>query len=170
MRNVARSSGNSNGFTLGIKQPGQSWMKCMAANSNNYSLGGSAELTINVATNTNTSYSESTSLVTGNLITDTLFGHFGEAAKDSAVPIATWGAGQAVTYGRRTSQIKALNLAGKGGLPKALSSSGAKGLLKSAGRALNLGVDELEKGAVDLGFAGAEAYGCSVPAGGLVPW
>ncbi len=142
----------------------------MSANANTYSIGGATELTINVATETNSSISESTSFITGNGITDTLFGDYSEAAKEGAVAIASAGAGSTVTWGRRTSDIMSLNLAGKGGLPKALGSSGAKGVLKSLGKGLNAGLDEAEKFAADLGLAGAEAIGCSIPAGGLVPW
>ncbi len=58
----------------------------------------------------------------------------------------------------------ALNLAGKGGLPQALSSSsrGLKALLGSASKALNLGLEASVKAAIDAGLAGAEIIGCSI--------
>ncbi len=158
-----------NGFTLGVRQKSQTWKQCMEANKNTYSLGGAVELTVNVATGTNSNISESTSVITGNGITDTLFGDPTEIAKESCFLAAEKGAGTTLTWGRRTSDIMALNLAGKGGLPKALASSGAKGLLKSVGKALHAGLDEAEKLAVDLGLAGAEAIGCSIPAGNVLP-
>jgi RHS repeat-associated protein len=40
----------NNGFTIGIRAPGQTWSQCMAANANTYSIGGAFELTANVAT------------------------------------------------------------------------------------------------------------------------
>jgi len=72
--------------------------------------------------------------------------------------------GSTLTFGRRTSNILSLNLAGAGGLPQALSSSsgGLKSLLGSASKALNLGLEAAEKGAVDLGLFGAEIIGCSI--------
>jgi hypothetical protein len=73
--------------------------------------------------------------------------------------------GSTTTFGRRTSNILALNLAGKGGLPQALSSSsgGLKSLLGAASKALNLGLDASLKAAIDAGLAGAEVIGCLVP-------
>ena len=58
----------------------------------------------------------------------------------------------------------ALNLAGKGGLPQALSSStgGLKSLLGTASKALNLGLDASVKAAIDAGAFGAEIVGCSI--------
>ena len=50
------------------------------------------------------------------------------------------------------------------GLPQVLSSSsgGLKSLLGSVSKALNLGLDAIKKGALDVGTAGAEAVACSV--------
>ena len=53
--------------------------------------------------------------------------------------------------------------AGKGGLPQALEATGAKDFLESLGKGLNLGLDEAEKGAIDVGLAGAEAANCAIP-------
>jgi hypothetical protein len=63
----------NNGFTLGIRAPGQTWSQCMAANANTYSIGGATELTVNVATGTNSNISQATSIVTGNGITGLIF-------------------------------------------------------------------------------------------------
>jgi len=73
------------------------------------------------------------------------------------------GAGSALSYGRRTSDIMSLNLAGSGGLPQALGSTGAQGFFQTAGKWLNLGLDEAEKFAVGAGLAGAEAFNCAIP-------
>jgi len=134
----------------------------MAANANTYSIGGSTELAVNVATNTNSNISEYTSFATGNEITELLFSGPGAG---NFLEVASHGAGTPLTVGRRTSNIMSLNLGGKTGLPQALGSSGAQGLLETAGKWLNLGLDALEKGAIDLGYAGAEAINCAIPAG-----
>jgi RHS repeat-associated protein len=153
------AGGANNGFTLGIRAPGQTWSQCMAANANTYSIGGATELTVNVATGTNSNISQSTSIVTGNGITGLIFE--GPGAGDF-LNAAGNGAGSALTYGRRTSDIMSLNLAGSGGLPQALGSTGAQGFFETAGQWLNLGLDEAEKFAVDAGLAGAEAFNCAI--------
>jgi RHS repeat-associated protein len=147
------------GFTFGIRAPGQTWKQCMAANANTYSVGGATELTVNVAANKNYNISEKTSFVTGNGITDMFFE--GPGAGDF-ITAASHGAGSPLTVGRRTSDIMSLNLAGKGGLPQALGSTGAKGFFETAGKWLNFGLDEAEKFAVDAGLAGAESINCAI--------
>jgi len=149
----------NNGFTLGIRAPGQTWSQCMAANANTYSIGGATELTVNVATGTSSNISQTTSIVTGNGITGLIFE--GPGAGDF-LNAAGNGAGSALTYGRRTSDIMSLNLAGSGGLPQALGSTGAQGFFETAGQWLNLGLDEAEKFGVDAGLAGAEAFNCAI--------
>jgi hypothetical protein len=160
------------GFTLGIRAPGQSFKQCLVANANNYSIGGAAELAANVATGTNTSYSSNpaVSAFTGNTITGIISAASGNA-QDAASLAATQlptrisqGMGSTLTYGRRTSEVISLNLAGRGGLPKALgSSTGAlKSLLGDAEKLLKLGAGEL-KDAADVGLAAAEAIGCAIP-------
>jgi len=149
----------NNGFTFGIRAPGQTWSQCMAANANTYSIGGATELTVNVATGTNSNISQTTSIVTGNGITGLIFE--GPGAGDF-LSAAGSGAGSALSYGRRTSNIMSLNLAGSGGLPQALGSTGAQGFFQTAGKWLNLGLDEAEKFAVDAGLAGAEAFNCAI--------
>lgn len=69
---------------LGLRAPGQTFGQCMAVNANTFSLGGSAELAINVATGTSTSYSDYTSPVTGNQINTFFFGSTPEAAGTAA--------------------------------------------------------------------------------------
>ncbi len=157
----AGQAANNGGFsfTLGIRAPGQTWSQCMAANANTYSIGGATELTVNVATGTSSNISQTTSIVTGNGITGLIFE--GPGAGDF-LNAAGNGAGSALTYGRRTSDIMSLNLAGSGGLPQALGSTGAQGFFETAGRWLNLGLDEAEKFAVDAGLAGAEAFNCAI--------
>jgi hypothetical protein len=152
----------NNGFTLGIRAPGQSWSNCMSANANTYSVGGATEVAVNVATGTSSNISEKTSIVTGNGITGLIFEGPGSGDFLSA---ASAGAGSPLTYGRRTSSIMSLNLAGKGGLPNALGSTGVKGFFQTAGKWLNFGLDEAEKFAVDAGLAGAESINCAIPRG-----
>jgi hypothetical protein len=103
--------------------------------------------------------SQTTSIVTGNGITGLIFE--GPGAGDF-LNAAGNGAGSALTYGRRTSDIMSLNLAGSGGLPQALGSAGAQGFFETAGQWLNLGLDEAEKFGVDAGLAGAEAINCAI--------
>jgi RHS repeat-associated protein len=160
----------SPGFTLGIRAPGQTYGACMAANANTYSLGGSVELGINVATGTNTSFSSNplVSAVTGNSINSLLFGSTADAAGTmaaSAPGLVSTAMGTATTFGRRTSSIMSLNLAGAGGLPMALSpaSAGVKSALGSIGNVLSLGLSFLERTAVDTAFTGAEAINCAIP-------
>ncbi|HEY4739916.1 MAG TPA: RHS repeat-associated core domain-containing protein [Candidatus Acidoferrales bacterium] len=164
------SSPQTTGFTLGIRQPGQTYKACMAANANTYSLGGSVELGINVATGTNTSFSSNplVSAVTGNSINGFLFGSTGDAAgtmATSAPGLVSTAMGTATTFARRTSSIMSLNLAGAGGLPMALSpaSAGVKSALGSIGNVLSLGLSFLERTSVDAAFTGAEAINCAIP-------
>jgi hypothetical protein len=132
----------------------------MAANANTYSIGGATELAVNVATGTNSNISEKTSFITGNQITGLFFE--GPGAGDFA-KVASYGAGSPLTFGRRTSDIISLNVAGKGGLPQALESTGASDLLEATGKWLSFGLDEAEKFAVDAGLAGAESVNCAIP-------
>jgi len=66
--------------------------------------------------------------------------------------------GSVVTYGRRTSTIFSVNIAGSGGLPQALSSASGdvqSFLGKLGGGALKL--------AVDAGLTLAEGVNCAIP-------
>jgi RHS repeat-associated protein len=153
------------GFTLGIRAPGQTFNQCLVQNARNYSIGGAFDLV--AGTSIGTSYA--VQVPAGNQ-----FGGLYSALAGSLGDATTWAAtqtpdilnsaiGSTTTFGRRTSNILALNLAGKGGLPQALSSSsgGLKSFLGSASKALNLGLDASVKAAIDAGLFGAEIIGCS---------
>ena len=152
--------GDSSGFTLGIRAPGQTYKQCLAANAHTYSAGGAAELAVNVATGTNTDITSNRAVdfFTGNSVNSL-------AAAGQAPGALEAGVGAGLTYGRRTSGSIALNLAGKGGLAQALSSStsGLRSVLGSVGNALNLGLKASTRFGIDLGLTGAEAIGCAIP-------
>jgi len=160
----------NNGFTLGILAPGQTWSQCMAANANSYSIGGSIELGVNVASGTNTSYSSNALIsgVTGNSINTFISGSTAEAAATmgaNAPGLISTGMGSATTFGRRPSTIMSLNLAGTPGRSTfALSqaSRGVKAVLGQIGDVLSLGMSFATRTAVDVGFTGAEAFNCAI--------
>lgn len=143
----------------------------MAANANTYSIGGSVELAGNVATGTNTSYSSNVFVgaVTGNSVNTLFFGSGADAAAGmgaNAPGLVSTAMGSATTFGRRTSTIMSLNLAGTPGGPAvALSqaSGGVKAVLGQIGDALSLGMSFATRTAVDVGFTGAEAFNCAIP-------
>jgi RHS repeat-associated protein len=166
------SAPDGNGFTLGVLAPGQTFRQCMAANVNNYSMGGAAELTVNVATGTSTSISANpaVSLFTGNGVSGLMFGDSQDAAQagvSSAPDLVRAGIGTVTTYGRNSTGIMALNIARIGGAPQALSSStrGLKSLLGSASNVLSLGMKAGTRWALDGTLTAAEAIGCSIPRG-----
>lgn len=170
LRKCFQHSGNSSGFTLGIRAPGQSFKQCLAQNAHTYSAGGATELAINVATGTNTDITSNRAVdfFTGNLVSSVAFGNGTDAALAGAgqVPgLLDAGTGQVLSYGGRTSTITYLNLAGKGGLPRALGSStgGLKPVLGTIGDALNLGLKASTRLGIDIGLTGAELIGCSIP-------
>ena len=104
----------------------------MAQNANTHSLGGATELAANVARGTNTDFSSNPliSAFTGNAINGILWGEPADAAETAATvapDVTRVGMGVVTTFGRRTSDIMSLNLAGNGGLPTALSSVPTKG-------------------------------------------
>jgi hypothetical protein len=82
-----------------------------------------------------------------NTITGTVFAFVGQNQNENAASggigygaaVAKIAMGRPTTWGRRTADIMSLNLAGKGGLPQALSSSsrGAQGFLGRLGVSLN---------------------------------
>ena len=162
----------NNGFTLGVRAPGQTWSNCMSANANTYSMGGAAELTINVATGTSTSVSSNplVSTFTGNGVSGLLFGEGTDAAQTgltSAPDLINAGMGTVTTYGRNSTNIMALNIAGSGGAPQALSSASSSvgGFLESASSVFSLGMSAAYRWGVDVALTGAEAIGCSIPRG-----
>jgi hypothetical protein len=162
--------GNSSGFTLGIRAPGQTFNQCLIQNGKNYSAGEIADLT-GLTGGTNFGNSFLGQVVDGNTFTgaySAVASSFEDAATvagTSTPDLLNSAIGTTTTFGRRTSNILALNLAGKGGLPQALSSSsgGLKSLLGTASKALNLGLEASLKAAIDAGLAGAEVIGCLVP-------
>jgi len=157
---------NGSGFTLGIRSRGQTFNQCMVRNAANYSVGG----VFDVAVGTTIGNSTAGQVLAGNTFTglySALAGSAADAAKvggTAAPDLLNSAISSPLTFGRRTSNILSLNLAGKGGLPQALSSSsgGLKSLLGYASKALNLGLDASLKAAGDLGLLGAEIIGCSV--------
>ncbi len=159
----------ANNFTLGVRAPNQTFKQCMQQNANTYSIGGSVELAADVAFNKNTSISSYTSAVTGNSINTFFFGSSSDAAAGMAADspsLVSTAMGSATTFGRRTSTIMSLNLAGTaGGPPLALSraSGGVQAALGKVGNVLSLGMSFATRTAVDVGFTAAEAINCSVP-------
>lgn len=105
-------------------------------------------------------------LLGGNTFSGVLFG----SGKDAALAAGAStpgtmnaGMGEVTTWGRRTTAIKGLNLAGDGGLPFALSkatTAGVKSFLSVADRVLGFGLDLTTKLEVDAALAAAEAAYC----------
>jgi len=141
----------------------------MAQHASEYSLGGLVDTSYGLTTGKDSSLSTNplASFVLGNSINTLLFGSGDEAASaalSNAPSAMTGGMGNALTYGRRTSDIMALNLAGRGGLPVALgrSSAGVKAAIGKAGGFLSLGLSFAERMGLDIAFSGAEAVDCSM--------
>ncbi|HSU60929.1 MAG TPA: RHS repeat-associated core domain-containing protein, partial [Bryobacteraceae bacterium] len=154
---------------IGIRAPGQTFKACMAQHASEYSLGGLVDTSYGLTTGKDSSLSTNplASFVLGNSINTLLFGSGDEAASaalSNAPSAMTGGMGNALTYGRRTSDIMALNLAGRGGLPVALgrSSAGVKAAIGKAGSFLSLGLSFAERMGLDIAFSGAEAVDCSM--------
>ena len=144
-----------------------------AANANTYSIGGSIELTGDVAFGKNTSISANpfVSAVTGNSINAFLFGSTNDATGTMAATapgLVSTAMGSITTFGRSTSTIAEINLASAGGLPRALtwSSAGVKSVLGSVGRTLSLGLSFVERTSVDGAFTAAESINCAIPQSG----
>ena len=156
--------GGGGGFTLGLRTPGQTFSQCMQLNATTYSAAGIT----NLALGGNGKISDNTYVqaAAGNTFTSLYYSFAGDPNQRasnqvstglSAVPnVVTSGMGSTLTYGRRTADVMSLNLAGKGGLPQALSSStgGVKGFITKA---------SWYKAAADVGFTIAEALGCLGP-------
>lgn len=99
--------------------------------------------------------------VAGNIFLDAYFE--GPQLADGLAALVK-GMGSPLTFGRRSgTTLIALNTAGKGGVPQALSASGkgARSLLGKVDRALSFGLTFAEKAIVDFSFAGGEAIACS---------
>ena len=71
--------------------------------------------------------------------------------------------GKPITWGRRTAALMGLNLAGRGGLPQALSSAstGLKSIIGTIGDVLGLGLSVSETLTLNTIFTVAEAINCS---------
>jgi RHS repeat-associated protein len=161
------------GLIPGIRDPNDTFKQCMEKNAHTYSAGGAIELGLNVATNTNTNFSSNWALdfLGGNIVNSSIWGgsanEAGRAGASQVPALVDAGMGEVLTYGRRGSGLKSLNLAGKGGLPKALSEAGARTATKSvfsrAANALNLGLRVSIRLGIDIGLTGSEMIGCSIP-------
>jgi hypothetical protein len=139
----------------------QTFNQCMAANASNFSLVGAADKIFG----TNFRNTFVGGLLGGNSITGFLYGSADDNAQtgiSNTPEILTRSMGTMTTYGRRTSTIMSLNLAGKGGLPQALGSSGSafRGAIGTAGKVLGLGLSFEERLAVDGAFTAAEIAYC----------
>jgi len=141
----------NNGFTLGVRAPGQTWTQCMSANSGNYSIAGAFNL-----------QSEGAKFALGNDVSQILFGNNAEGTGG----IALWeggsnsfeaGVGTVMTAGSRTASIMDLNLAGTTGpAPMILGKTGAE---QAAGWLSGLAEIKM---AIDVGLTGAQAIGCAI--------
>ena len=145
----------------------------MQQHANDYNIGGSVELLADLTFNggIGTSYSSNpiVSFFASDAITNLAFGSTADAssvAVNAAPGIVSAGMGAVTTYGRRTATIMSLNLAGKGGLPQALSRSGAaaslQGALSRIGTAFSFGLKAPTRWALDAAFTGAEMLNCSM--------
>jgi hypothetical protein len=145
----------ASGFTLGVRAPGETWTRCMSANSGNYSIAGAFNL-----------QSEGAKFALGNDVSQLLFGD----KSDAAGGLGLWeggsrsfeaGVGQVMTAGRRTfmntNSVPSLNLAGTPG--RAAQILGKTGVEEVAEWAT--GLAEL-KMAADVGLTGAQAIGCGI--------
>jgi hypothetical protein len=144
------SVGANNGFTLGIRAPGQTYSQCLAANAGNYSvynwLPSSAQ-------------NGATKFALGNDVSGALFGDANEGTAGllvgAGVGAAPLGVGTAGTFGRRTASIFNLNLSGTTGpAPTILGKTGAAEVVGWVSGAFEL------KLAADIGATAAEALNC----------
>jgi hypothetical protein len=150
----------------------QTFSRCMAANSSTFSLAGLAQGGVNAALSaigkSGVSFENTwwATLLGGNSISGTLFGSGGEAGASAAANapgLLEMGMGTVTTWGRRTSDILSLNLAGKGGLPLALgdASAGVRGWLGTADSVLSLGLDFTTRLEIDAALSAGEAAYCA---------
>jgi hypothetical protein len=144
----------------------------MAANSSTFSIAGLAQGAINAAlgqmgvSGVNFQDTWWAQLLGGNAIGGTLFGSGSDAAMSAGTNtpgLLELAMGKGITYGRRTSTVMALNLAGNGGLPQALSSAsgGFRSMLGAADSVLSLGMGFTTRLAVDAALTAAEAAYCA---------
>jgi RHS repeat-associated protein len=152
----------------------QTFSECMAANSSAFSMAGLLEDGINFSLGAmgiaGVDFKDSglAQMFLGNTISGTLFGPGSTAATNvgMATPgILRNGMGNPITYGRRTTTILGLNIAGTpGGPPRALGSA-APGLARGLGAAskvLGLGMNFTWRLAIDGLLTGIEAAVCGL--------
>ena len=147
----------------------QTFSQCMAAHANDFSIAGALNHTYNAITGSNSLAFQNNffaQAVLGNPITTLAYGSATDnagTAASLAPTIVQMGMGTVTSYGRRTTTIMALNLAGKGGVPLALGAASA-GTKAAIGRVANVagGFMSLEVSlAVNVGFTAAEAAYCA---------
>ncbi len=170
-REPGSGPGGGGGGVHGNNGPKQTFSQCMTANSSTFSLAGLAQDGVNAvlsAFGKSVDFKDTflAQLLGGNSVSGLLFGSPADAAMaaGSNTPgILHAAMGTATTYGRRTSTIMSLNIAGKGGLPQALSSasSGLKSVLGVADSVLSLGMSLTTRLEVDAALAGLEAAYCA---------
>jgi len=141
----------------------------MAANSSTFSLAGLAQGVVNTVLNaagqSSVSFQDNpyVQFFLGNSFSSVLYGSGADAsltAASSAPGFIQSGMGAVTTYGRRSSTIMSLNIAGQGGIPQALSSasSGLQSVLGTVGDVLDVVPQRLW---VDAALFGAEAAYCA---------
>jgi hypothetical protein len=147
----------------------QTFNQCMAAHANDFSIAGTLNHTYNAITGSNSLAFQNNffaQAVLGNPLTTLAYGSATDnagTAASLAPTIVQMGMGTVTSYGRRTTTIMALNLAGKGGVPLALGAASA-GTKAAIGRVANVagGFMSLEVSlAVNVGFTAAEAAYCA---------
>jgi hypothetical protein len=160
-------SGNLGPFVFSLT--GDAFKQCMASHANDFSIAGTINHGFNWIFGTKSSSFQDNwfvQAVAGNPITSFVYGDVSSNAgtvASIAPTVLKRGMGTATTYGRRTTAIMALNLAGKGGVPLALgaASSGAKAVIgrvaTAAGGFMSLQVSF----GVNLGFTALEAAYCA---------
>jgi len=140
----------NNGFTLGIRAPGQTYKQCLAANSSTYSINNWLP---------SSWQNGATKFALGNDVSGALFGDANEGTAGllvgAGVGAAPLGVGTAGTFGRRTASIFNLNLSGTTGpAPTILGKTGAAEVVGWVSGAFEL------KLAADIGATAAEALNC----------
>jgi RHS repeat-associated protein len=145
---------------------------CMAANASAFSLAGIAEFIPNYALNawgadTRVNFKDNAivSFLGGNEIADFLTAG-ALPTYDLSQEAFDRGLGVPLSVGRHSTDIRALNVAGKGGRPLALGEAalGIKGLSKTAGNVLGLGLTLGERASIDAALTAIEAVGCAAGA------
>jgi RHS repeat-associated protein len=159
-QNQSTGNGGNTSYSFqlfpGLKRPGQTVGQCMQQNKDSYSAGGA----VATLAGGNQKVVDTANSVAGNMFLDVVYD--GPQLAEGLTAFVK-GMGAPLTWGRRTSDITALNLAGKGGLPQTLSASGkgARSLLGKLDDALSFGLTLAERAIVDGTFVVGEAIACS---------